>query len=257
MFTCEHCTRSYQRKLYFERHVITCEFLSKTKKERALESEELADTPSVRELYSIIMTLAAKCTQLETKLTAINKWVHITKQKLNIIDWLNTTYLKEAAAAAEAAAVSYDDWLLTLQVGQKDLQVLFTTDYVGGVTSFLKQHLSIQNDEAEARPIRAFTGKENTFYICNKTWLRCEEAVFTKLMYTLDQQFLREFIVWQNQNKNRMATDDSFSDVYAKNMKKVMGGAFTREQLYSRIKKDLYQHLREDPPNIVEYETTF
>ena len=223
MFTCAHCTRSYQRKLYFERHVITCEFLSKTKKERALESEELADTPSVRELYSIIMTLAAKCTQLETKLTAINKWVHITKQKLNIVDWLNTTYLKEAEA------VSYDDWLLTLQVGQKDLQVLFASDYVGGVTSFLKQHLSIQNNDA--RPMRAFTGKENTFYICNKTWLRCEEAVFTKLMYTLDQQFLREFIAWQNQNKNRMATDDSFSDVYAKNMKKVMGGAFTREQL--------------------------
>ena len=246
MFTCLHCTRSYQRKLYFDRHVITCEFLSKTKKERLIESEELADTPTVRELYSIILTLAAKCTYLEAKLTAINKWVRITKQKLNIIDWLNTTYPK--------VPVSYDDWLLTLKVGQKDLQILFTTDYVGGVTSFLKQHLLLTDD---ARPVRAFTGKENTFYIFNQKWLLCEEAIFSKLMYFLDQQFLREFIVWQNQNKNRMASDDSFSDVYAKNMKKVMGGAFTREQLYSRIKKEWYQNLRGDPPNIMEYETTF
>ena len=40
-------------------------------------------------------------------------------------------------------------------------------------------------------------------------------------------------------------------------MKKVMGGTFTREQLYSRIKKELYIHIRCDPPNILEYEISY
>jgi hypothetical protein len=245
MFCCAYCQRNYQRKTYFDRHVIACQFLSKSKKERVLEREELADTPSVRELYAIILELAAKCKDLETKMTAINKWAHITKQKLNITDWLNTT---------QPSARDYNDWFKMLVVKPADLQVLFEADYAQGVVSFLKPHL-----KEEERPMRAFTAKENTFYIYSSTkkWHLCEPETFTKLMHLLDNQFMREFISWQNGNKNRMLTDDSFSDLYAKNMKKIMGGSYTREQLYSRIKKELYMHLRGDPPNIVEYETTY
>jgi hypothetical protein len=247
MFCCLHCQRNYQRKIYFDRHVITCEFLSNSKKERALESEELADTPSVRELYSIILELAAKCKDLETKMAAMNKWAHITKQKLNITDWLNTT---------QPHALDYSEWFKTLNVVSDDLNGLFETDYVGGVVRLLKKQFTTEKEE---RPVRAFTGKENTFYIyrSGQKWTICDNETFTKLMYLLDKEFMREFIVWQTANKNRMATDDSFSEVYARNLKKVMGGNFTREQLYSRIKKEWYQHLRGDPPNIVEYDTTY
>ena len=247
MFCCMHCQRNYQRKLFFDRHVIACQFLSKSKKERVLEREELSDTPSVRELYSIILELGAKCKDLETKLTTINKWAHITKQKLNITDWLNTTY---------PLAKDYDNWFNTLHVTQKELAVLFETDYVEGVVSILKQHWK---EEESAYPIKAFTVKENTFYIYTPAakWRLCEPETFTKLMHLLDNQFMREFIAWQNANKQRMATEDSFSEVYAKNMKKIMGGSSTREQLYTRIKKEWYMHLRGEPPSIVEYETTF
>jgi len=246
MFCCNHCQRNYQRKLYFERHVITCQFLAKTKKERALETEELADTPSVRELYTIIQTLAAKCNELETKMVALSKWAHITKQKLNITDWLNTTY--------PAVTLDYQEWFVSLKVTSTDLCVLFETDYVGGVSAFLKKQVPNTN---EARAIRAFTSKENTFYICQGKWELCNNETFTKLMYLLDKEFMREFIVWQTTNKSKMTTDDSFSDLYARNMKKIMGGNATREQLYSRIKKEWYLYLRSEPPNIMEYETTF
>lgn len=247
MYSCGHCLRNYQRKTYFDRHVITCQFLAQTKRERALDSEELADTPSVRELYAIIMALAAKCNDLETKMMAMNKWANITKQKLNITDWLNTT---------QPTARDYEDWFKQLNVTKADLLVLFETDYVGGVVSVLQKQISVTD---EKRPIRAFTTKENTFYIYRpvQKWLLCDQETFTKLMHLMDKYFMREFITWQNENKTKMVTDDSFTELYGKNMKKIMGGAFTREQLYSRIKKELYQYLRGDPPNIMEYETTF
>ena len=249
MFTCVHCQRNYQRKLYFDRHVITCQFLAKPRRERELEIEELADTPSVRELYDIIMALAAKCNELETKMTAINKWTNITKQKLNITDWLNSSYSKEAQ-------VDYNLWFDAFNVTQTELTGLFETDYVGGVMQLLKQKLLLTDEE---RPMRAFTSKENTFYIYRpeQKWLMCEPETFTKLMHLLDKQFMREFICWQNANKYRMSTDDSFTFTYSHNLKKVMGGNYTREQLYARIKKELYQYLRSDPPNILEYETHF
>jgi hypothetical protein len=246
MFCCSFCQRNYQRKLYFDRHVITCQFLSQSKREKVLEREELADTPSVRELYSIIQMLAAKCNDLETKMGAIQKWAHITKQKLNITDWLNTTY---------PTCDDYTDWFNTLKVDKAALEVLFETDYAEGVVRLLKKYLVLTD---ERRPLRAFIGKENTFYIYrSQKWLLCDEDTFTKLMYLFDKEFMREFIAWQTENKGKVKTDDSFSELYARNMKKVMGGSYSREQLYSRIKKELYKYARSDPPNIMEYETTF
>jgi hypothetical protein len=245
MFCCNHCQRSYQRKLYFDRHVIACQYLAKSKRERTLECEETTDTPSVRDLYAIILTLAAKCNELETKMQEISKWAHITKQKLNITDWLNTVY---------PSAMAYAEWFATLRVTPADLTVLFDSDYVGGVTSLLKKQLPITDDSIT---IRAFTSKENTFYIFQEKWVLCDNETFTKLMQFYDNAFMGEFIRWQTANKSRMATDDSFSELYARNMKKIMGGNFTREQLYSRIKKELYMHLRSEPPNILEYETHF
>jgi hypothetical protein len=246
MFACSHCQRNYQRKIYFDRHVIACQFLAQSKRERLLESEELADTPTVRELYSIILALGSKCNELETKLIAIQKWTHITKKKLNITEWLNTTY---------AVNQDYEEWFAQINVDALDLAGLFETDYVNGVIRVLKQQLLPSNEQ---RPVRAFTSKENTFYIYRaQKWLMCDEDTFTKLMYLFDKQFMREFIRWQNENKSRMSTDDSFSDLYAKNMKKIMGGNSTREQLYSRIKKEFYLYIRSEPPNIMEYETTF
>jgi hypothetical protein len=246
MFCCGYCHRNYQRKLYFDRHVIVCQYLVKPKRDRELESEELADTPSVRDLYTIIMTLAAKCDVLETKLSSIQKWANITKQKLNITEWLNTTY---------TGVLDYDVWFAGLTVSKVELAVLFETDYVEGVVRLLKKQLPSTDEQ---RPLRAFTGKENTFYICRaKRWVVCDNETFTKLMYLLDKEFMREFIEWQTDNQTRMATEDSFSELYAKNMKKIMGSNYTREQLYSRIKKEWYQYLRREPPSIMEYEMTF
>jgi hypothetical protein len=40
-------------------------------------------------------------------------------------------------------------------------------------------------------------------------------------------------------------------------MKKIMGGNSSREQLYARVKKEIYMYLRCEPPNVVEYEIAF
>ena len=48
--------------------------------------------------------------------------------------------------------------------------------------------------------------------------------------------------------------DDNFAIKYATYVKKVMGGKLTREQIYSRVKIDLYNYLKVCVKNIVEYE---
>ena len=255
MFTCLSCQRSYQRKIYFDRHVIVCEFLSKSKRERTLESEELEDTPSVRQLYSIILELAAKCNQLESKLNDVSKWTKITKQKLNIVNWLNTNHNNEQIE-------DYDVWFRGIEINEKHLNHLFETDYVGGVVAALKEYLPSKNNstDIDTRPLRAFTSKDNVFYLYNKTdkeWKMVDLECFNKLMYLFDKLFMGGFIKWQNENKGRISIEDNFQDIYSQNLKNIMGGKATREQLYSRIKKELYLYIRDEPPSILEYEITY
>ena len=64
-FACQHCGREYSRKYYFTRHEAACGILTKTSKERALDEEELNDTPTVRQLYDIILALVEKNGKME------------------------------------------------------------------------------------------------------------------------------------------------------------------------------------------------
>jgi hypothetical protein len=242
MLFCPHCQRKYQRKIYFERHTAVCEVLCKAKKERLLEVEERSDTPSVRDLYLVVMEMTVKYNQLEQKYQEMAKLVNIKKQKLDIGDWLNATYVDVKA---------YTSWFDDIMVSRDDLETLFQSDYVNGVVKVLCKCLPLED---ELRPIRAYTTKCNVFYYYDQKnkWSVIDSDVYNKLMHLLDKKFMSEFLKWQNENRDRLHLDD-FSLIYAKNVKKIMA---TREQLYSRIKKELYQYLKTDLPSVMEYVIT-
>lgn len=256
MPSCNFCQRTYQRKIYFDRHVIACEFLSKSNRERNLELEELSDTPSVRDLYKIIMELAAKCNNLESQMNNIIKATNIKKQKLNITDWLHQH------KSSDTERISFNQLLKNIKITRDDLNILFETDYVNGAVKVLNKYLT----NKDTFPICAFNNKDNKMYIyCENDsvnndntdvveWRMCNNDDYKKLMFLIDKQFLSEFVKWQDENKHKGSNDD-FALIYSKNMKKVMGGE--RDTLYSRIKKELYNLIEIDLPNILEYEISY
>ena len=93
MHCCPHCQRSYSRKIYFDRHIGVCEFLSKSKKAQKLDIEERKDTPTVRDLYMVVMELVKKNKQLEDRIEELSKLGGMTtqkkQQKVDLIEWLN------------------------------------------------------------------------------------------------------------------------------------------------------------------------
>ena len=241
MHCCPHCRRNYQRKLYYDRHVGLCEFLCKSKQQRKLDIEEQTDTPTVRELYMVVMELVRKNKQLEDKLNEMSKSVHIKSQKLNIIEWLNATY--------KESVIDYPTWLKQIQIKREHLHFLLESDYATGIVNILKQQLPLEN---ERRPLRAFNSKDNTFYLYNHadhTWSMMDNETYLKMMYALDKQMTVEFGNWQRENKDKLYSDE-YSLKYNTFMKKMMA---TREPMYSRIKRELYQHLRTAMPQMIEY----
>ena len=231
---CPHCQRSYQRKTFYDRHVAVCNILCKSKRDRALDAEEQSDMPTMHDLYKVVMEMTLKYNALEQKFKDMEKFVNIKKQKLDIVVWLNAKY-------STATAVDYMTWFNTITVKREHLDVLFQTDYVNGVVKALLDALHREDDS----PVRAFNEKPNLFYIFQnreKQWSIMDDECYLKLMYLLDKKFMIEFGKWTEENKDKLYLDD-FTLIYAKNVKKIMA---TREHLYSRIKRELYNKLRED-----------
>ena len=229
---CPNCQRSYKRKTYYDRHVVVCDILCKSKKERIVEAEEQADTPTLRDLYKVVMEMTIKYTQLEQKIQEMASYIHIKKQAINGVNLLNTTYTK---------VKDYDEWFNAIEVHRKDLDILFKSDYGNGVVQVLCAVLPLEDATI---PLRALKEKENVLYVFKENkWVIMDDDMYIKLMYVLDKKFMCEFGKWQDEHKDDLYSDD-FTQIYAKNVKKIM---VTREPMYSRIKKELYKYLKGNP----------
>jgi uncharacterized protein (DUF2267 family) len=223
--------------------------MRKSVKERQLENEERADTPTVRALYEVILELTNKMTTMERQIKELSKLADYKKRKINILDWLNETQQPDNETAIE-------DFIVRLRVERKHLEHLFQHDYPSAVLQVLQEALPLNLGGCESHIIKAFDQKTNVLFVYSKTeaqWIIMPEQIFKTLLHQLDKQILAAFVNWQKENTAKMEQDD-FAMKYAQNVKKVMGGNLSRDQIYSRIKIDLYKYLKVGAKNITEYE---
>jgi len=246
-YTCNSCRRGYQRKIYFTRHVAICELMGKSIKERRLENEESDDTPSMRVMYDVILELVHKMTQMEQKMHELTKWAEIKKQKIDAVDWLNKTQ-KETSVVLP----SFEEFLGTITVERTHLDYLFQSDYTSGIFNVLQGMLPLE--ESATHAIKAFEQKNNILFAYDgKEWSILADDMFQKLINGVVKLLLDDFVKWQNENSDKMEQDD-FAIKYSSNVKKIMGGDLTRQQVYGKIKLELYKYLKINIKNIVEYQ---
>jgi hypothetical protein len=253
---CNFCSKKFTRKIYYDRHILVCELLCKTSKERKLDVEETEDIPTVRKLYNIIMEMSIKYKKLEEKVDELSKYVDTKKKKINIIEWLNITY---------KTTEPFQQWMTRIKVERKHLDYIFDKDYVYGAVELLREFIERgresgreceRDSDREEEPLRCFEQKENIFYIVDteNKWTEMSYSQFDKMIDFISKQFLHEFVLWQNENKHRME-DDNYSILYMKNIKKINGGNnTTSEQLYRKIYRELYKELKKNINKINQYE---
>lgn len=258
-YRCKYCNRAYKLKPNYDKHYLLCDILSKTSiSKTSISKTSLSKTtkvnnaddyvPSLRDMFTIILELTAKNSQLEQKVEELSKWAESKKKKLNVIDWLNEKYTKN---------IKYSEWLAGIIITRTHLEAVFNSDMATGCYEIIQNLLSLRIIE-ENTPIKAFDQKENILFIYtdDNKWEMMSQPMFANLMNILAKKLLTEFIQWQNENKNKMSQDD-FSYKYARNVQKIMGGNLTQEQLHMRVKKELYNYLKMNLRNVVEYEFSF
>lgn len=259
LYNCKYCNRNYKLKPNYDKHYLLCDTLNKTRISKPIICKNIKENnadyvPSLRDMFTIILELTAKNSQLEQRVEELSKWAESKKKKLNVIDWLNEKYTKN---------IKYTEWLGGINITRNHLEAVFKTDMVTGCYEILQNLLTLDNTningtDDETMPIKAFTQKDNILFIYNdeNKWEILSQPMFANLMNTLSKNILTEFLKWQTENKSKMRQDE-FSYTYARNVQKIMGGNLTQEQIHMRVKKELYNYLKMNLRNVVEYEFSF
>jgi hypothetical protein len=246
-YTCVNCGRGYQRKPYYDRHIICCEILNKSSRERELEEEEEKDTPKLRDLYIMIQELGKQNQDMNKKLDELSKYVEKKKKRLNLVDWLNDNC---------ACNNTYEDWISNLKITRKHFAQLFRYS-LSETLMFLFEEIFILADESIVQniPIKAFSQKENTFFIytSDKKWIMMSFHKFESFIQVILKLFMDEFKYWQDENTKKM-NDEIFLQTYMATVRKLMGGDIPREKLYTQIKNKLYKYWKINLKSVIEYE---
>jgi hypothetical protein len=222
--------------------------MCKSVKERRLENEEEDDTPNIRVLYDVILELVNKMSHMEQKISELSKWAEVKKRKINMVDWLNEQEKKED----NCNVTSLEQFIGQIKVGREHLDYLFQNDYTIGIVKVLQDMLPLEKDLTN--PIKAFDQKTNLLFAYDKEkWIIMPDSRLQQIVNAVSKKLLDEFIKWQKENEDRMQNDD-FAIKYSLNVKKIMGGGLIREQVYSKVKLELYKYLKVNVKNITEFQ---
>ena len=112
-------------------------------------------------------------------------------------------------------------------------------------------------DIEESLSIKAFDQKDNTFFVKKQDgWVVLSTPELENMISTISKAVMKKFVDWQTKNKHRLH-EDSYTDIYTTTLQKVIGGNFTREQSFTRIRRGLYKYLKMNLKNVLQFEFMF
>jgi hypothetical protein len=176
----------------------------------------------------------------------IEKWIENKKKKINIIDWLENN---------RKPNLSYEEWILNICINEKDIEYLKENNIFNTIFEVLDK----QNNKKDLiLPIACFSQKQNIFYIFNlNKWIQMKSEDFLKLLHKLQQKFILELMNWRHKYLQEININDSMSILYNKMILKIMNISLIQDANYSKIHAIIYNYLKMDLKNMMEYELEF
>jgi len=254
--SCKYCGKEYTRKTAHSRHVILCEIFYKnntqTRREKDCEEEESTSIPSTKQLYNIIQELAMRYQTMEQKMNDMQKWVEKKKRKLNVIQWLNTT---------QEPNINIQNWIQSIQVNEDHVEILIEHNMAKTISAILNKKLVAAQDKTYIHPLYTVTQKANLFYCYvseEEKWKHFSTEDFITMLKKIHGKILTALCDWRDKNIDRINQSDKMQILYNKTMIKLMSANFTQEsQILSKIKGEIYNYLKADLTNRIEYDFEF
>ena len=208
---------------------------------------------NIHNLFGMVIMLYNKYEKLESEYTELKKYVAITKNKINILDYLNENFKHDYMNMCSGGN-NITKFIDELVIGEDQLQKIFKYDYVDGIFNIICEYIDVLNVKGSLLPVKCFNTKENILYIFDgQLWLIMDDIYLRKFIKSFDKKILTRFVEWKK-NAEKTIDTEIFGEIYIQNMKKVIGGNYEKKNPALMIKNKLYKHLKIDLQSIVHYD---
>ena len=142
-----------------------------------------------------------------------------------------------------------------MRITKDHFEIICEYDYVEGISMILKEYLPLEN-EADL-PIKAFDQKDNVLFVKKKDgWETMNPDELNLVITGIAKKIMDQFVQWQEINKGR-TEQDKYQDLYVDRLQKVLGSNFKKDQIFTKIRRNMYKHLKMNLKNVVQFEFMF
>lgn len=249
-YDCQHCKRSYREKFNYDRHLLCCEFLFKSRREQNNEIDLLAPVPTQREMYQIIQHMSLRIDKLEKENTRLRQ---VTTRKYNILEQLN---LQDNI---DKMNLTFSEWIKQhiLPEVHNSLQKVYTHDLLDGLKDVISR--AINKFDLIMIPIRTFDNS-TSFYIFNtdkdnnKKWIKIQISDLDKYLRRISNQFLYDFKqYWYDEHSNLIETTEKYNDLYLDYHGRILGGKTSEDTIFQKLRKHIFINVKQTTKSVIEY----
>jgi len=239
-YQCKLCNKKYLKHACFIRHELLCQILNTP--ENDLKSNM---NLSLQNLGIIVVDLIKSNERLKQEVSEMKNWVKLRKKKIMVIDWLNENNKNNS---------DYKIFKEQIQLTEDDLNLIFKYDLIDGLSKILMNRFELEKKNQKSIPFKAFDQKENVIYIFdNNRWIIWDNEMYSDFFQYLTRKYMEQFSTWQEKNESRLYNED-FSTIYINNVRKIIGGSIPIDKQKIIIHRFIYNSLKENLQNIIEYE---
>ena len=238
MPNCPYCSKAFGRISALQNHSAFCAIRHQGKYAAKNSTDEL-DIPPLRDMYIVLQKLVLENEKLHKKITQLEKLTNKEKKRVSLVDWLD---------ANKTPTIDFVDWVKNISVTQCDFHRILTVNIVNLIMDIIKNNL-----ETKDIPICSFDQKLKTIFIyTQKSWRIVEKGEFYRFIDNIIRKLTSQLNQWMQRIELQLQTNEEKFHMYTKKIYSI-----DTEEVARRIHLKLYNHLKYNLRNIVEYEFTF
>lgn len=245
---CEYCNKTYLRRDFFKKHVILCELIKMTPREREVELNE--DVPTYKELYLMVQELGSNYVQLSKKNDLLAKELVKVKNlcyKNSSNKRENLNEKTENDKKDKNEKLNLQDWLNGLLITDTQFEEFVKNNYFleGILGIFLSQYEEDKNNI----PIKIKTNKQSTIYVViDSNWKELTKKILNDIIKKIQQKLIRNLSTWQSKHAADILNNKDLSNNYTKYLELIMMPQGTEKlnsvEFFHKFRNKLFDKLK-------------
>lgn len=237
-YTC-HCGKQYTRQDAFKRHETMCRLIYNYNRNNNHynKSIEINDNtePTNAELYTMIVNLMNKYNKLQNDYDKLKSIITKAKRDFDIIDYLKNNYICNISLID---FINSTDFIINIH----EFEYICEKGYSKGVLNLLLRYIKTYKYLV---PICSFDIKINKIYVyLSQEWHIIDNDIQRQLFNAIDLKIFDAFKLWKKHYESKMDSD-IFSEIYIKNMKKIMVDIDVKNKMMPLLYKNIMVNVKD------------